>query len=82
MPQAPIYTEPLNHILPSTRCTQRMKSAVLAAAERYSVKVSDVVRICVANSFGLGKESSDFTDRMFRKTTKETSPLREKGGGG
>jgi len=79
MPQAPIYTEPLSNILPRTRCTERMKDAVLAAANRHSVKVSDVVRICVANSFGLSSESSDFTDRMFRKVA---SSLGDTGEGG
>ena len=71
MPQAPIYSEPLDEALPRTRCTKNMADAVYLAAERHEVSVSDVIRVCIAYALQLDKENSDIVARMFRKAAKE-----------
>lgn len=71
MPQAPIYSEPLDRTFSPIRCTESMARAVSLAAERHGVSVSDVVRACIARGLGLHSENSDIITRMFRKAARE-----------
>lgn len=73
MPQAPIYSEPLDRVLPPIRCTENMAEAVSFAAKKHDVSMSDVVRACIAYSLKLHSENSDIITRMFRKAARETS---------
>ena len=70
MPQAPIYSSPLDGALPRARCTKRMEDAVLIAAKKHGVSAGSVVRACVAYALELHQENSDLVKRMFTRARK------------
>lgn len=69
MPRAPIYSTPLDGVLPRMRCTKEMEQAVAAASDLHNISVADVVRACIAHSLRMREDNSELVIRMFRKAS-------------